>query len=234
MDQVQSGSLEADRLRKRLERLTDTSSRIEQLLRKAKSAYKAGRYTQPSGSSALNYYQQVLKLDAKNRQATYGIEEIIDYYKKQFNQSLDSGDFTRAENAADALDKLLPNSSMVAAMYTRLQASKPPPKPEIEIISGLVSQFKTGMESYNMNKIKNLSEFQAGREQFVEQFFANYQSFKMNVSGFQYIANEHKGKATVTLNRLVNRKGHAVQPGAWGEFDIEVQKNKDGQWRVYW
>jgi RNA-binding protein YhbY len=123
---------------------------------------------------------------------------------------------------------------MVVAMYKRLEASKPPPKPEIEIISNIVSQFKTSMESSDVNKVKSLSQFEAGREQFVDQFFANYQSFKMNVSGFQFIANEHKATAKVSLSRLVNKKGHAVQPGAWGEFSIVVQKNSAGQWRVNW
>jgi hypothetical protein len=234
MDLVQAGSLEAEQLRKRLERLTDTSSRIEKLLRRAKSAYQAGRYTRPSGNNALSYYQQVQRLDPNNRRASYGIEEIIDYYKNQFNQSIESGDFGQAEKAANVLDDMLPNSAMVVAMYKRLEASKPPSKPEIEIISDIVSQFKTSMEASDVKKVKNLSEFEPGRDQFVEQFFANYQSLKMNVSGFQYIAKEHKATANVSLSRLVNKKGQAVQPGAWGEFSIVVQKNRAGQWRVYW
>jgi hypothetical protein len=90
------------------------------------------------------------------------------------------------------------------------------------------------MESSNVKKVKTLSEFEAGREQFVDQFFANYQSFKINVSGFQYIANDHRATAQVNLSRLINKKGHAVQPGAWGDFTIVVRKNKDDQWRVYW
>ena len=119
-------------------------------------------------------------------------------------------------------------------MYQRLESAKTPAKPEIEIISDIVSQFKTGMEASDVPKIKNLSEFEAGREQFVEQFFANYQSFKMNISGFQYIAKEHQGTAKVSLSRLVNKKGQAVQPGAWGEFTIVVRQNKANQWRVHW
>ena len=234
MDLVQEGSLEAEQLRKRLERLTDTGSRIDQLLRRAKSAYQAGRYTQPSGNNALSYYQQVLKLDSNNRRATYGIEEIIDYYKTQFNQAVDSGNFAQAEKAVNILDDILPNSSMVVAMYKRLEASKPPPKPEIEIISDLVNQFKKSMETYDLITVQNLSEFQPGRRQFLQQFFANYQSFQMNVSGFQYIANEHKATAKVKLNQLVNRKGQSVQPGVWGEFAIVVQQNSNDQWRIYW
>jgi len=234
MDLVQSGSLEAEQLRKRLDQLSDTASRIDQLLRKAKSAFRAGRYTQPSGNNALSYYQQALKLDADNRRATYGIEEIIDYYKNQFDQALDRSDYDKAENAVDTLDYILPNSSMVVAMYKRLEASKPPPKPEIESISDIVSRFKKSMETYDLITVKNLSEFESGREQFVQQFFANYQSFNMNISGFQYIATEHKATAKVSLNRLVNRKGQAVQPGSWGEFAIVVQKNTNNQWRIFW
>ncbi|MCG6971336.1 MAG: protein kinase [Gammaproteobacteria bacterium] len=234
MDLVQAGSLEAEQLRKRLGRLSDSNARIDQLLRRAKSASRAGRYTQPNGNNALSYYQQVLKLDPDNRRASYGIEEIIDHYKQQFNQSLDRGKFTQAEKAVNTLDYILPNSSMVVGMYKRLQAAKPPPKPEIEIISDIVSQFKSSMESSNVKKVKTLSEFEAGREQFVDQFFANYQSFKINVSGFQYIANDHRATAQVNLSRLINKKGHAVQPGAWGDFTIVVRKNKDDQWRVYW
>jgi hypothetical protein len=119
-------------------------------------------------------------------------------------------------------------------MYKRLEASKPPPKPEIEIISDLVNQFKKSMETYDLITIQNVSEFAPGRRQFLQQFFANYQSFQMNVSGFQYIATDHKATAEVKLNQLVNRKGQSVQPGAWGKFPIVVQKNSAGQWRIYW
>lgn len=234
MDTVQPGSVEAEQLRKRLDKLTDKNAQVAQLLRKAKSAYNARRYTQPNGNNALAYYQKVLRIDANNSRAKYGIEEIVNFYKKQFDRSVGKGDFDKAEQAVNTIDYILPNSSMVVAMYKKLEASKPPPKPEIEIISGLVSQFKKTVESHDVSSVKGISEFVPGRAQFVEQFFANYQSFKMNISGFQYIAKEHKATAHVSLSRLINKQGHAVQPGAWGEFDIVVQKNKSNQWRVFW
>ena len=55
--------MEAENIRKRLDKLTSTSTQIAQLLRQAKSAYQGGRYVQPDGRSALSYYQQVLKIE---------------------------------------------------------------------------------------------------------------------------------------------------------------------------
>ena len=234
LELVHPGSVEAENIRKRLDKLTTASTQIAKLLRQAKSAYQAGRFVQPSERNALNYYQQVLKIDPNNSKAKYGIEEIIDYYKKRYDKAMSDNDFQHAEQAVNILDYIIPNSSMVATMYKKLEASKPPPKPEIEIVSNVVMQFKTAMEAADVKSVKSLSEFAAGREQFVDQFFANYQSFKMNVSGFQFIANEHRANAHVSLNRLTNKKGYAVQPGAWGEFDIMVKKNNNNQWRVYW
>ena len=234
LELVHPGSVEAENIRKRLDKLTTTSTQIAKLLRQAKSAYQAGRFVQPSERNALNYYQQVLKIDPNNSKAKYGVEEIIDYYKKRYDKAMSDNDFQHAEQAVNVLDYIIPNSSMVATMYKKLEASKPPPKPEIEIVSNVVMQFKTAMEAADVKSVKSLSEFAAGREQFVDQFFANYQSFKMNVSGFQFIANEHRANAHVSLNRLTNKKGYAVQPGAWGEFDIMVKKNNNNQWRVYW
>ena len=234
MELVHPGSIEAEQMRKRLDKLTDRSTQISQLLRRAKSAYQAGRYTQPKGTDALGYYQQVLKIDPGNTRAKYGIEEIISYYKKQFDKAMYDGDFQKAHQMVDTLDDIIPNSSMVVAMYKKLEASKPPPKPEIEIISDIVSRFKNSMEVSDVQTVKNLSEFAPGREQFVDQFFANYRSFKINISGFQYIANDHKANAHASLSRLTNKKGYSVQPGAWGEFDIVVKKNKNNQWRIHW
>ena len=60
-------------------------------------------------------------------------------------------------------------------------SAKKPAKPEIEIISDIVSQFKNSMEASDVPKIKNLSEFEAGREQFVDQFFAAAQFPLMHI-----------------------------------------------------
>jgi hypothetical protein len=234
MELIYPGSVEADSLRKRMGKLSNTKAQIARLLRQAKSAFKAGRYTQPSRSSALNYYQQVLKIDSSNARAKFGIEEIIDFYKSQFDKAVDNGDLKKAEHAVNILSSVSPNSSMVVAMYKKLEASQPPPKPEIEAISDIVSRFNISMEASDIKAIRNMSVFEAGRGQFVDQFFANYKSLKLNISNFQYIANKHKANVHASLNRLTNKKGNLVQPGAWGEFDIVIKQNKNKQWRVYW
>ncbi len=235
MEIIYPSSVETIRLRKMVEKITDTSSQITHLLLQAKTAYQAGQFTQPSGSNALHYYQQVLKIDPGNAKAKYGIEEIVVNYKTQFDQAIQNDDLKKAEQVVMSLEGIMPNSSTtIGAMYKRLDDSKNPPKPEIETISDMVSRFKNSMEASDLQNIKNLSQFKPEREQFVDHFFMDYRAIKINISGFQYIANEHTAIVHASLTRLINLKGDIVQPGLWGEFDLVVKRNKYNQWRIFW
>jgi hypothetical protein len=107
-------------------------------------------------------------------------------------------------------------------------------KSEEEIIGDLVSQFKVTLESQDLKNIDNLSEFQEGRQQFVQQFFDQYNSFRVNVSDVLYSEEDHKAIAKISLSHLINKKGHVVKPGPWGDFEIEISKNEQKQWKVHW
>ena len=79
-----------------------------------------------------------------------------------------------------------------------------------------------------------MSNFQSNRQEFLTQFYNNYTSFKLKVSGIQYIDHENKGTANIALIDLVNIQGAEVEPGTWSRFEIELRRNTKGQWMVNW
>ena len=234
MDLIKPASPEARALRKRAKSISAGNARLNKMLDLAYSAYKAGRYIKPASKSAFHYYSQALKLDRGNASAEQGIKNIRDYYKRNFEKYLAQNDLVKAEQFANALKVVEDDAGVVAKAFQDLQNKKVPPRPEVEIISEMVGDFKKMIEARNVKKIKSISEFSPGREQFVNQFYDNYQSVNVSVSGFQFISKEHKGKASIQLDKLINKKGQSVRAGAWGKFDIVVKRNQNNQWRVFW
>ena len=123
-------------------------------------------------------------------------------------------------------------------METVLTAKKrelqKPKKSEIDVISELVGDFKTGLEKRDKVKIKKISSFAPGRQQFVDQLMAQYRTMSVTISDFQYIAKNHLATANVELSDLVDKNGHNVTPGAWNKFSIKVVKDARQQFKVYW
>lgn len=233
MNLIQRNSAEAQRLTKKLAKIESQQNKIATLLDRAKFALDTRHYIEPTSKNAYYFYKQVLQLDPKNRQANKGIKKIQNHYQSEFDKFYAESNYPEAEQAVKAL-KVVASDSVIANVNKKLQSIKPPDRPGIEVTGELMGDFKKAIESYNLRKLKGMSEFQPGREQFVEQFFDNYQSVKVNISGYKYIARENKALANITLSRLINNKGHAVSPGAWGEFEITVKRNSKNQWRVYW
>jgi len=207
---------------------------IAQLLSRAQRAMKAGNLTSPVNENALALYQRALNLDKKNATAKQGIKAIEKNLQSQFKKYLTAADFSSAESLMMEIENVMPKSKLARDIRTEWERSKPPSRPDIDIITEMIGKFKQGFESRNMNALRDLSEYQANREAFLQQFFNIYTSFKITISDVNFIGRDRKGTANVSLKDLINKQGASVEPGAWSRFQIVIRRNSKGQWKIFW
>ena len=208
--------------------------RVTSTLSQAQSAYDKKQLTQPPRQNALYLYQQVLKLEPNNKRAQRGIERIEDYFESQFEKRLSSANFDAAESIVKTVEKAMPGSGLAKNIRDKLERSKPPARPDSEIIFEMIGNFKAAFEAGNVTAINKMSEFQSNRLGFMQQFFAQYDFYKLEVSELKHIAKERKGSAVITIVDLVNIHDEPVQAGTWSRFGIQIKQNSSVQWRVYW
>lgn len=217
-----------------LNKLKAKDKKVGQTLAQAQRALKVGNITSPRNKNALALYQRVLKLDPGNAQAKQGIKQVRSRLQSQFNQYLSAADLNSAEMLVRKIEKLMPGTRLAKNTRSKLQKKKLASRPDIEIISELLGQFKKAFESRNIKALRRMSEFQPNRLGFIKQFYKNYTSFKFQISGFKHISRKQKGSAKITLKNLVNIRGESVEPGTWSRFEIVIRKNVKGQWKVFW
>jgi serine/threonine protein kinase len=222
-------------LRPQIEELAShRRTELATLLKQGDNALHRNRLTKPVNKNSLYYYQQALQIDERNERALKGIQAVHSRLESIFNKQLEQFQFAKAEKTLNTIKSVAPNTKLAARAEQRYLSLGPKAIPEVEIVSNLMDQFKNSLESQDLKKMRNLSEYQEGRHQFVQQFFGNYRSYQVKISGFQYIAEDHKAIANVSLSHLINKKGEVVQPGPWSDFEIEISKNEKAQWKVHW
>ena len=228
---VDPDSQEVQKLR---DELQAQQQKVTQLLAQAKLAFKASNITRPRNKSALTLYRSALKLEPNNAAARKGIQKVETFLKSQFDKHLSAGNLTSAESVMKNIEKVMPGSWLARDTRARWEQKKSSSRPDIEVISELIGKFKKSFESRDLKALRNMSKFQPNRQEFLTQFYNNYISFKLKVSGIQYISSEKKGTANIALFDLVNKQGWQVKPAAWSRFEIEIRRNSNGQWKVNW
>lgn len=238
LDKINPSSEPARTLRQQISQQTSKAAQLASLLDKAERQYKAKRYTTPDDDNAYDTYQQILAIDAANKTAKTGIANIKQFYKKLFDRHLAASQISRAQKDLDLMEKIAAGERLTRQMQQALakkkQDMRQPQKSEIEQISDLMGEFKTQLEKRNTRKIKNISEFVPGRQQFVEQLLDQYRSLEVRISDFKYIAKGHSATADIELTKLVDKNGNEVTPGDWSKFSIKIEKNERQQLKVYW
>jgi len=209
---------------------------INRLLSQAKAHLNRHRYTSPQNNNAYDTYRQVLKLDKSNRTALAGINSIKNYYKKQFNKHLASNNVKSAGYDLQRMKRIAPNSQLTRSMEKSLLQKKRAlaSKPEIEQVSELVAEYKAALEKQSLSRLRNISKFKPGREQFLSGLFQQYRKFTVNISGFSFIANKHRASANVELSRMIDKNNQVVMPGSWSKFVINITRDKNGKYYVNW
>jgi hypothetical protein len=229
--------VEAKKLRAELKAAQPQRPKIAQLISQASNAFEAGNITRPPNRNALTLYQRVLKLDPNNGKATLGVRNVESYLKSQFEKYLLAADFKSAEFVMRKIEKVLPRSRLARdtrAKWERRKSVSKPGKSDIELISETIGKFKQRFESRDVNALRKMSEFRTNRQGFLRQFFSNYNTFKLKISGLKYIGGERKGIANIAIVDLINIQGASVEPGTWSRFEIQIRRNAAGQLKVFW
>lgn len=233
-EQEKKAKLEAERKKK---------AQIEQLLGKAEKLYAEKKYITPKKGNAYNTYKDVLRLDSGNKSASAGVKKIQQYYEKQFNKHIAASQLKKAESDIRIMKKVSAPSSTIRSMQATLKKHQPKKKVvkkrtvkrlDIGQASEMIGQFKSAIQTRNKNKVKTISQFIPGREQFINQLIDQYKSISVNISNLKFIPKENKAEANVELTKLIDVKGSKVTPGKWSKFKITVRYNKKNYLKVYW
>jgi serine/threonine protein kinase len=234
MEAAMPDSSQAQMIEANIQSLENKNRQIARLQQQAEADLKSGRKVKPAGDNALHRYQQILKLDKNNQKATQGINDLLADYQSQFYSNTEDNNLSDAQKAVEAIALIAPDSPLSEKLATELASLRQPSKPELEVINELIHDFRNSFETNNMAKLQHLSEFAPGRQQFLEQFFAQYRFFKLQIKDFEYITVQHQASAIVSLDDLVSKEGEHVKPGPWNQFLIQIAKNQQGKWKVHW
>ena len=221
-------------MRKQYNSIAANSKRIEQWLVNAENGFANGKITKPENNSALYWYNRVLEVDPNNSRANRGMEKVVAYFYKRFEDYLENKKVSSAKGIMQTVYEIAPESKSYKQMQLAYAQKIQPSKPEIEVISELIGSYKNALEDHNLDKIKALSAVSPSRENFMGQLFAQYKTFTVKVSGVKLIGKENRATARVSFIDLVNAHGDSVQAGQWGRFDIEIRKTIDDQWKIFW
>ena len=104
--------------------LTPEDAEVARLLAAAEADLKARRLTSPAGNNAWEKYQEVLKLDSGNPEATAGMERVIKSYMELFGAAVEQEDFDKATGYLAKIRELHPDSPVVEKGEQRLETAK--------------------------------------------------------------------------------------------------------------
>ena len=97
---------------------------VERRLNECRAHHGAGRISEGLGGNALECFGKVLEEDPGNPEALKGIDDIVTYYSNKATAALDSGRPDAAEREIERLEKIVPESSDVEALRSRLEDLK--------------------------------------------------------------------------------------------------------------
>ena len=243
---VNPESKNAKSLQNKINKEQSQNSQIVSWLNKATTQKKNNYYTSPKNNNAFETYNKILKLEPGNKQALDGLKNIQWHYKSQFNQHISASQLSKAERDISIMKKISAPSSTIKQMQKTLNNSQQKisaankakktasEKFDIHQVSKKVGEFKTAIQARNKNKLKSLSQYSPGREQFVNQLLSQYQNINVKISNLQLISKENKAKAQVELTDLVDINNKKITPGSWSKFEIVVRHNSRKQLKIYW
>ncbi|GFE78156.1 hypothetical protein GCM10011487_01560 [Steroidobacter agaridevorans] len=114
---------------------------VKSKLGSAQIAYLSGRLIDPRGDNALQYYRDVLTLDANNADAKAGTQKVIDTLELRVTKALDERNAPRVVTAWTALQRAAPTHPRLDALRAQLLAlSRSTPKPAQAVVSNTQPQ----------------------------------------------------------------------------------------------
>ena len=245
---VNPESLDAKYLKQQIDNRRSQDKEIETWLSEARGHYKSKRYTSPENKNAYSVYRKILEKQVDNSEALTGIKNIQRYYIGLFDRNIKSSKFKKAQQDISVMKKIAVSDSNIKSMQNRLneaknktkisKVSKPKKiiikKLTIEQASSVIGQFKAALQTRNTTKIKRMSQFAAGRSQFLDQLHSQYRTINVKVLNFNLIPKDNRAHAEIQLSDLIDINGNKVSPGGWSKFKITIGYNKRNTLKVYW
>ena len=207
---------------------------LDGLLGSAKKAVEENRLISPPKKNAFYLYQSILSQDSENIKAKNGVEIVKAKLKIKLEGYLETKNYVQAESLVTLIETSLPRSKFTRGIRDEWNNNKPAPKSDIQMIETMISDFRQAFESRDQHTLAQMSDYSSERKGFVDQLFSNYRSFSVKIPNVRIIGKKNAGQADIKITKLVNMQGLPVQPGAWSQFEINIKKNKAGQWKIYW
>ncbi len=101
---------------------TPVEDQVKSRLGSAQIAYLSGRLIDPRGDNALQYYRDVLTLDANNADAKAGVQKVIDTLEQRVIKALEERNAARVVTAWTALQRAAPNHPQLDTLRSQLLA----------------------------------------------------------------------------------------------------------------
>ncbi|MFC4310029.1 TonB family protein [Steroidobacter flavus] len=115
---------------------TSVEDQVKSKLGSAQIAYLSGRLIDPRGDNALQYYRDVLTLDAQNAEAKAGMQKVIDTLEQRVVKALEERNASRGVTAWTALQRATPNHPELESLRAQLLAlSRAAPKTQAILAS---------------------------------------------------------------------------------------------------
>ncbi len=97
---------------------------IEELFKKANTAFAIERYTLPEDDNALLYFRQILEIDPENRVAQAGIDKVQDAYLDLASKSIIKNKFDEAERFLELAESINEEAPDVNRLREQLLSRK--------------------------------------------------------------------------------------------------------------
>lgn len=225
-------------LQNKINKTQTQTSQITSLLSKATIQINNKKYTSPKNNNAFETYNKILKQQPGNKQALEGLQKIQWYYRSQFKRHISASQLGKAERDINIMKNISAPTATIKQMQSTLKRSQQKTiaieQVDIHHASKIIGQFKKSLESKNKKQLNNLSHYQAGRKQFVDQLFSRYNNISVEVAYLHLIPKENKAKAEIELTNLKDINDKKAIPGNWKKFVIILRYDNKKQLKVYW
>ena len=101
--------------------------RVERLLKEAEALFEARKFTTPKNASALDRYNQVLRLEPTNSQAQKGLGLIIGQYALWARKLIKTGELQKAEAVIQRAESVREADRVVMELWEELKLAKAGP-----------------------------------------------------------------------------------------------------------
>ena len=177
-------------------------------------------------NAQLKAQQEQDQLDAQQKQAQLEAQKKQEQLEAQLKEAQQKNAQLEAQRKKEQL----------AAQKKKAAPAKKTTAKKLDIgkASVIIGQFKSAIQARDKRKLKKISQYVPGREQFINQLLSQYRSINVDISNLKFIQKDNKAQAHVELSKLIDVKGAKVTPGNWSKFEITVRYNNSNHLKVYW